>query len=85
MQGDDSSWRKPCLTARRKGPTFDPGDVLTRYDGADVTEYQQLKQLIRQAEVGDAVDVEILRGHERMTKAPVILKSQREIESAAAR
>jgi S1-C subfamily serine protease len=44
-----------------------PGDVITRFDGKEVTEESQLQRLIAAAPIGARVKVEFVRGNERRT------------------
>jgi membrane protease YdiL (CAAX protease family) len=56
-----------------------PGDVIVKYDGHDVTDSKQLTKLIRAGKVGDKVEIEVTRSDERMTMH-LELRSRKEIE-----
>jgi serine protease Do len=48
------------------------GDVVTRFDGKEVTTMRGLPRLVAQAQIGKTVDVEILRKNERLTRQVMI-------------
>jgi serine protease Do len=51
-----------------------PGDVLLRYDGVDVPDYQALMQMVRATEVGTDILLEMRRGSVRMASVVSIVE-----------
>lgn len=46
---------------------IEAGDVILKFDGQEVLEMRGLPKIVAQTPIGEAVDVEILRGNERKT------------------
>jgi serine protease Do len=55
---------------------IEPGDVVLRFDGKEVTTMRGLPRIVSQTPVGKTVDVEILRKGQRITRKVVIGRLQ---------
>lgn len=59
-----------------KGPAaqagIEPGDVVLKFDGKDVTTMRGLPKIVAQTEIGRTVAVEVLRKGQRLTKSVAI-------------
>jgi S1-C subfamily serine protease len=55
---------------------IEPGDIIVRYNGVDVTEESQLQRLIAASKIGSTARVEVIRGGQRRAfEVPVVRRS----------